>query len=455
MSGPAPGPAASGPGGGASPLPEDVARTLRRRLAEVQAAHRFPSVSGAVCRDGALAFTHAVGDPPPPEPHVQFRIGSITKTFTAVLVLQLRDEGRLRLDDPLDSHVPGTPFGDRTVRDLLGHLSGLTREPAGDFWEASPGVPAEELLSGLRSAEAVLPSRRAFHYSNLAYGLLGLVVARLRGSPFDEALHARLLRPLALDRTTYLAVPPAATGFRVHPHADVLREEPAPDTGAMAPAGQLWSTPADLVRFGAFLADPDPAVLAPDTLDEMCEPVAMRDPSRWTSGYGLGLQLFRRGDRVLVGHGGSMPGFVAGLAVARADRVAVALCGNAWAGGPLPDVAVDTAVAVLEADPPSPAPWRPGTAPADALDLTGSWYYRGAPVTVSWRGGRLCLAVGGAAGERAEPFTPAGPDVFRGLADMNRGERLTVERDEDGRPVVLDVATWRLTRTPDDPRGGP
>jgi CubicO group peptidase (beta-lactamase class C family) len=435
-------------------LPEPLAGDLRRRLAETQARARLPSVSAAVARHGDVAFTAGVGDPAP-DPDVQYRIGSITKTFTAVLVLQLRDEGLLSLADPLERHLPGTPAGSATVRDLLGHLSGLTREPPGDFWEAVPGRPGAELLAGIGTEELVLPARRAWHYSNLAYGLLGLVVERARRAAYAEVLRARVLDPLGLRRTTYDPVAPYATGYRVHPYADELREEPLADTGAMAPAGQLWSTPTDLVRWGAFLAEPTAEVLAADTVEEMCEPVAIRDPRGWTSGYGLGLQLFRRGERVYAGHGGSMPGYVAGLAVARGEAVAAATMANAWQGVDATLLAIELAAQVLEGDP-QVTPWRPAKTPAALRELLGSWWYRGVELVLYVRGGRLLLRTArDVTGEQAAAFVPAGPDRYRGVDGGDRGELLRVRRDGAGTPVVLDLATWLLTRQLDDPRGGP
>ncbi|MDQ3432841.1 MAG: beta-lactamase family protein [Actinomycetota bacterium] len=435
-------------------LPEPLAGGLRRRLAETQARARLPSVSAAVARRGDVAFTAGVGDPAP-DPDVQYRIGSITKTFTAVLVLQLRDEGLLSLADPLERHLPGTPAGSATVRDLLGHLSGLTREPPGDFWEAVPGRPGAELLAGIGTEELVLPARRAWHYSNLAYGLLGLVVERARRAAYAEVLRARVLDPLGLRRTTYDPVAPYATGYRVHPYADELREEPLADTGAMAPAGQLWSTPTDLVRWGAFLAEPTAEVLAADTVEEMCEPVAIRDPRGWTSGYGLGLQLFRRGERVYAGHGGSMPGYVAGLAVARGEAVAAATMANAWQGVDATLLAIELAAQVLEGDP-QVTPWRPAKTPAALRELLGSWWYRGVELVLYVRDGRLLLRTArDVTGEQAAAFVPAGPDRYRGVDGGDRGELLRVRRDGAGTPVVLDLATWLLTRQLDDPRGGP
>ncbi len=122
-----------------------------------------------------------------------------------------------------------------------------------------------------------------------------------------------------MTRTTYHPTEPFARGYVVHPWHDTLREEPRLDAGAMAPAGQLWSTVADLAKWAAFLADPDPAVLAPARRVARCAPRSRSATWRpGAGGHGLGLQLWRRGERVFVGHSGSMPGYLSTLAVAPA-----------------------------------------------------------------------------------------------------------------------------------------
>lgn len=438
-------------------LPEPLARDLRRRLADAQRDARLPSLSAVVTRSGEPELRAAFGAPEPAG-DLQFRIGSITKTFTAVLVLQLRDEGRLRLDDQVGEHVPETAVGDLLIRDLLSHVSGLRREPEGAFWEAAPGRPAHELLDAVRPDDKVLPSRRAWHYSNVAYGLLGLVVERRRSLPYADALRQRILDPLGLDDTSYLPRAPFATGLRVHPFADAVVPEPAVDTRAMAPAGQLWSTPGDLCRWGTFLADPVEEVLAPATVDEMCAPVVLDDPETWAGGAGLGLQLFRCGERVLVGHGGSMPGFVAGLAVARRAQVAAAVCANAWQGIDAAGLACDLVTGVLDGDPVLPEPWAPTRIPPGLEQLLGIWWWRGVQVVAYAADGALHLgrapAPRGPGAVRYQPH-PTEPDAFVAVSGWDQGECLRVQRDLDGGITCLDAATFLLTRDPDDPRGGP
>src|SRR6185369_1064155 len=131
-------------------------------------------------------------------------------------------------------------------------------------------------------------------------------------------------------RTTYHPAEPFARGYLVHPWHEYLREEPREDAGAMAPAGQLWSTVDDLARWAAALAAADPPVLGAATLAAMAAPAVIADPDGWTAGYGLGLQLWRRGERVLIGHTGSMPGYLAVLAVHRPSGTGAVAFANAY-----------------------------------------------------------------------------------------------------------------------------
>ncbi|MEV4418153.1 serine hydrolase domain-containing protein, partial [Catellatospora sp. NPDC049609] len=315
-------------------LTERTAARIDELVAAAQAQGRTPCLVAAVVRDGRPVHFSAAGADPAtgvPTADTQFRIGSISKTMTAVLVLQLRDEGALALDDLLYRHLPGTPVGSAiTVRQLLGHVSGLQREPDGPWWERHDGPDLDTFLAALTPDKLAYPPHRAYHYSNLAYGLLGAVVHRLTGLHWTDLVAKRLLEPLGMTRTSHREAEPFARGYVVHPWHGTLHEEPRTDTGAMAPAGQLWSTADDLLKWAAFLADPDPAVLAPATLAEMCAPVVMSDLDAWTTGHGLGLELTRAGERVYAGHGGSMPGYLAHLWAHRPSRTGVVAFANAY-----------------------------------------------------------------------------------------------------------------------------
>ncbi|MFF0154934.1 serine hydrolase domain-containing protein [Micromonospora sp. NPDC005203] len=431
-------------------LPE-TARQFDAQVARAQLDGHAPSLVLGVVRDGALVHLATAGEHPRPDADLQYRLGSISKTMTATLIMQLRDAGRLAVDDPLEEHLPGTGVGALTLRQLLGHASGIQREPEGDWWERTAGVDLTTLLTGVTPDKIAYPPHATYHYSNLAYGLLGGVLERLTGTPWADLLGVRILAPLGLRRTTYAATEPFARGYVVHPWHDTLREEPRTDTGAMAPAGQLWSTIEDLGRWAAFLADPNPSVLAAETLTEMCSPVVVSDLESWTHGHGLGLELFREGNRVYVGHGGSMPGYGASLAVHRPTRTAVVGLVNAYTlhGVHLGVLGRQLLTQVLDAEPAPVTPWRPAAAPptAELAELTGRWWWMGTTIEVyADTAGDLHAGPLGAPNLR---FVAEGPDRWRGRAGVQDGEILTVRRDEQGRAVALDIATFVYTRTPD------
>ncbi|MFY1637803.1 serine hydrolase domain-containing protein [Solwaraspora sp. WMMB335] len=436
-------------------------------VAQTQASGHVPSLILGVLRRGRLAHVAAAGDQPVPHPDLQYRIGSISKTFTATLVMQLRDAGALHLDDPLRAHLPDVPLDRITLRQLLGHAAGLQREPDSDgWWERITGSDLAGLLATVHPGKIAFEPYQTYHYSNLAYGLLGAVLQRITGTCWAELVTGRILEPLGMSRTTYHPTAPFAPGYVVHPIRDTLHEEPRTDAGAMAPAGQLWSTVADLSRWAAFLAAPDPAVLSATTLAQMCRPVAINDPQTWAGGHGLGPELYRVGDRVFVGHGGSMPGYLALLAVHRSTGTGVVAFANSYGlrHGSIRELGLGVLNDVLDREPAAPVPpWRPATPPpAEIAPLCGRWWWMGREHQVDWvaarpgrdhdgdrREGELVLTQLGAAVRARSRFAADGPDRWRGRSGPQDGEILTVLRDSTGTPVALDIATFVFTRDPD------
>jgi CubicO group peptidase (beta-lactamase class C family) len=141
-------------------LLRETGRQVDEVVARTQSGGRVPSLVAAVVRDGVLAHFTGAGHLPQPDPNTQYRIGSVSKTLTAALVLQLRDEGKLALDDLLSRHLPGVPVGQVTLRQLLGHVSGLQREPAGEWWERSPGADLDSFLAALSPDKLAYPPYR-------------------------------------------------------------------------------------------------------------------------------------------------------------------------------------------------------------------------------------------------------------------------------------------------------
>ncbi|MFI2641636.1 serine hydrolase domain-containing protein [Streptomyces sp. NPDC018610] len=430
-------------------------RALSHRIALAQAEGRAPSLVAAVVRGGRTVWHGARTsvDGHAPDDNTQYRIGSITKTFTAVLVLRLRDEGLLDLGDPLEKHLPGTGAGEATVADLLAHTAGLAAESPAPWWERTPGALRPELSDVLGEQPLRHPAGRRFHYSNPGYTVLGALVEKLRGAPWEDVLRREVLEPLGLRRTGGRPQAPHAGGWAVHPWADVMLPEPAEDLGRMAPAGQLWSTTGDLARFAAFLARGDDRVLGADSLREMRTPAAPPQEADVVAGYayGLGLELRRSGERLLVGHSGSLPGFVASLTLAVEDDVAAVVLVNCTSGVPAVTVGADLVRIVADAEPRIPEPWRPSRDVDPAvLELVGQWYW-GTYAFGLRLGADGLIALEPLSGNgRGARFRSEGDGTWTGLEGYYAGETLRPVRRADGSVDHLDLGSFVFTRQPYD-----
>lgn len=305
-------------------------------LAFRQVFSRIPGIQAAVFVGGriALAAAHGQADAeagvPLTNSHL-FRIASHSKTFTATAILQLVEAGRMRLDDPAAAHIDwlaGSPAGAVTVREMLGHASGLYRDSLdGDFWQLDDRFPDAERLQAilLDPAAAVIPANERFKYSNIAYSLLGLIIESVTGNSYAEAVTTAIIEPLGLADVGPEYDPARAGEYAAGYSSLAYAQKRYPidhvDTRAMASATGFYSTAADLVTYFSahFFGDER---LLPDTAKRQ-----MQHPG-WKVGtgdlqYGLGLAVTTVGERELVGHGGGYPGHItstvadtrAGLAV--------------------------------------------------------------------------------------------------------------------------------------------
>jgi CubicO group peptidase (beta-lactamase class C family) len=433
--------------------PEALTAELEQLVRREQRDKRLPSIAAAVTRAGEPVWETAVGAADvraerEATPDTQYRVGSITKTFTAAAIMQLRDEGKLDLEDRLDSYIEGAAHVP-TLRRLLSHTSGLQRETQDDAWLRAQFAAVPELVETFDRAEQVLPPGARFHYSNLAFALLGIVVERVSGVPYREYVEQRLLRPLGLARTSFDPQEPAATGYLVQPYVEAAWEETPVQTGAWIAAGQLWGTVRDLCRWAAFLAEPDESVLRRETVAEMRTVQSIDDHARWTGGYGLGLMLRRQGERIFAGHGGSMPGFIAGVYVSPSDKVAAAVLTNSSSAA-VGDLVLALVAATAARWPVPPEPWRVEQPPPDeVVPLLGIWFMEGDQVVIRWRDGALEARFPDDP-EWAEPavLRREGDDRWRIASGWEHGELLRVERDGGGTVTRLVLAGYPVTREP-------
>jgi CubicO group peptidase (beta-lactamase class C family) len=261
-----------------------------------------------------------------------------------------------------------------------------------------------------------------------------------------------VLSPLGMGRTTYQAAGAHAEGWSVHPYAGTLVREPHPDTGAMAPAGQLWSTVADLGTWTRFLLEGHRDVLERAWLDEAFTPRSGALSTGLGYAHGLGFQMLPGGSGTLVGHTGSMPGFVATCFVDRLRRQGVVACGNATTGLPA-GVLAGRLLEILESSEPTvPPAWRPvAEVPPEIEEVLGVWHWGFTPHVFAAENSRdgvqLVVRKDGVLLYR---FASQEGRLV-GVAGHHHGEPLRVVRRPDGSVSHLDLRTFLFTRTPYDP----
>jgi CubicO group peptidase (beta-lactamase class C family) len=325
----------------------------------------------------------------------------------------------------------------------------LQRETHDDAWLKARFADVPELLDTLGEAEQVLPSGARFHYSNLAFALLGVVVERVSGIPYEQYVRDRLLTPVGLSRTAFEPQQPAATGYLVQPYVEGVWEEAPVTTGAWIAAGQMWGTVRDLCAWASFLAEPDESVLARATAAEMRTVQTIDDHVRWTGGYGLGLMLQRDGERILAGHGGSMPGFIAAMYASPPDKIGVAILTNSSSAA-LGELAKKLVGGTVDQWPVPPEPWKVEEPPPDdVLPLLGIWFMEADAFTLRWKDGKV---------EGRFPddpdwkpsavFVRESDDRWRIESGWEQGEALRIERDAEGNVVRLALAGYPVTREP-------
>jgi CubicO group peptidase (beta-lactamase class C family) len=313
----------------------------------------LPGLSIGIVHDQALLWSAGFGRASlaparPAGPDTLYRIASITKLFTSTAILQLRDAGKLRLDDPIVQHLPwfrikaapvDAPVA--TIRHLLTHTAGLPREAGAPYWTDGNFPTAEQVRARLPEQQAALPTETEWKYSNLGLTLAGEIVAAAAGRPYADYVAGHILEPLGMRRT-FVATPPAdhpdlAAGYTRRLPARERRPAPFTDGRGITPAANMTTCVSDLARFAMlqFRDGPDGGaqVLKASTLREMHR-VHWLEPD-WEAGWGLGFRITRVKGKTYVGHGGALSGYRTILHLCPADRIGVIVLTNADDGNPL------------------------------------------------------------------------------------------------------------------------
>jgi CubicO group peptidase (beta-lactamase class C family) len=449
-------------------MPEPLVERVNAAAVRFFHESRLPGLAVGIVRDGKLAWTSSLGladraTSRPVTPDTLFRICSITKSFTATAILQLRDEGRLRLDDPLVVHLPEAgairnPFGpieDVTIRRILTHTAGLPTGdiPDPDLWQIRYRREHEQLAELDRLTLPAAPDT-AWRYSNLGYTLLGAVVHRVSGEPYDAYVTRAILEPAGLASTTFFPsgelAERTATGYGPGRYEDGAHVPDPLDSSTILADGGLFSTVEDLARWIAInsrTGDDDKRgdgdrVLDGRTVREMQRPIVLADAD-WLYAQGFGWGVIRLGDAPWVGHTGSWNGWRAIVRFRPADGLGVIALTN---GSVRPNaLAHEIAGIVLEAHLAAETPTVPASraepTPETWRELIG--LYReddyGFGVRVEVRDGRLIVVDESDPSDRPALDATEDPLTFALTSGEMVGETVTFLRNAAGEIAGLNI----------------
>jgi len=435
-------------------LPAGFEETVDRLVLQAMEEGPIAGVSVGIERGGRVIHAKGYGFADlehrvPATAETVYRIGSITKQFTAAAVMQLVEEDELSLDDPVTQYIPDFPTRgyEVTVRTLLNHTAGIRNVTTLEEWwdtmalELSP----EQLMAVFADEPFDFRPGTRFAYSNSGYFLLGLVIERVSGQPYGGYLNEHLFVPLGLESTTYCTdhalVPNRARGYRAEGDASddagdarFLHATYLSMSQAYA-AGAVCSSVLDLLEWSRALAGGD--VVGRDGYERMTRPDTLVDGSRIEYGYGFASAYVEGHHRV--SHVGGMLGFSGQIARYDEDDVSIVVLANTG----------DAKVAALEND---LARIVLGLGDRSVKDLllapeelepyTGTYDLDLARVTVAARDGRLEVDAPLPGGAARYVLLYQGEDTFQARADPEIVVRFEVE---DGRADRFDLSRHGIT----------
>jgi D-alanyl-D-alanine carboxypeptidase len=440
-----------------APMPplETAFATLDREIAADMQARAIPGLAIAIIHGRDTLWRHDygladLGRGEKVRPGTRFRLGSMSKLLTGLAIVQLRDAGKLDLDDPVTRHLPWFRLADDahpaiTIRELLLHLSGLPREAPGASWTDRVMPTRNQLIEALPEVAQAIPAETSWKYSNLGYAVLGLVIESASDESYAGYLTAHVLRPLGMADTVVEPEPDMAmlaTGYGARGPDGTRAPRDFLAMAALTPAAGIVSTTGDMAKLAAWaLNEAESPVLAAQSRREMLR-IQAEFPD-FSGGQGLGWETHRAGNSTRIGHAGKAGGFAGRLALDPASKLGVVVLTNADENGPgkLADRALDlTAAALAAATPPGPAPHAD---PAWQAYL-GTYGTGGRDASIIIAEGRLAWQ--DAAGARIY-LDPAGSDRFKWASGSLIGELVIFERDPSGRVTrMLEGGYWDARR---------
>lgn len=410
---------------------EPISRALTPFIERERQEHKIPAISLALVEGSRVVWARGFGwadsaAGAPATAATVYRVGSVSKLFTDLAVMQLVERGELELDVPITRYLPDfrprNPFGGQiTIRELTAHRAGLTREPpVGHYFDDTEPTLAATVAS-LNRTSLVYPPGARTKYSNAGIAVLGEVIEQTQGESFYSYLQDAVLEPLGMRSSAFRLVPELRTqiakGYMWT--LDGRRFEAPTFQLGVGPAGSLYTSVLDLSRFmsvlfaGGLLPSGN-RFLARATLDSMWTP-QYADPGA-TSGFGIGFGLGNLDGHRTVGHDGAIYGFATTLQALPDDSLGVVVVATLDVMNPVTDDIAETALRMmLAARDGKPVPDIPTTSPlskARALALMGRYMKGNAGVDLEEYGGKLYLTpvLGGMRSElRLIDSTSAGP----------------------------------------------
>lgn len=338
-----------------SPMPAQMRALIDEAAEKILDATGVPSASIAVVRDGRIAYVHAYGcakldSKMPANTDMRYRIGSISKQFTATAVLILQQQGKLSLNDPVGKYLPGlTRANEVTIRELLSHTSGYQ-----DYWPQDYVFPA--MLKGINPQHIVdvwghrpldFDPGTKWQYSNTNYVIAGMIIQKVTGgSPFDF-LAQHVFRPLGMKGVynNDQVDPPSSdpTGY-IRYALGPLHPAPVIGHGWVYAAGELSMTAEDLATWDLSIINR--SILGPASYDELEKEVLLKNGVG--TRYALGLDISQEHGHWELEHGGEVSGFVSSNAVYPDDRAAIVVLTNQDASSAADQISQQIAKLIFE-----------------------------------------------------------------------------------------------------------